>query len=239
MFTEKQWGDLAKELESRHSVLSTLVDKLNAKEFDHSKELAATDIFVEKAQVYLTERARFLARMGTINSVLVLIIFLVPAIYLSNHQLLPNDIIFNSKQKNISTLSTQELITINIDNGYLFSLIVLRNTTIGGAIIAAAVYLIHISRACFHESTILYNRRHALRFGRLYIYLKMSGYNFDLKDLESAFKWSDEFSTAFKDIKPESIAPNNIIQGFADIASKTMDVSKEAIRNIVQDKKNK
>ena len=49
----------------------------------------------------------------------------------------------------------------------------------------------------------MFHRRHALRFGRLYVYLIEGKVNF--KDLEEAFKWNIDFTTAFKDIKADKM----------------------------------
>lgn len=82
-----------------------------------------------------------------------------------------------------------------------------------GIILGVAFFLASLAKAHLHESTTLYNRRHLVRLGRLYFYLKLAGLDkeslFDLKkelkvdDLEKAFGSILESSTAFKTIAPE------------------------------------
>jgi hypothetical protein len=216
MFKKSVWKSLENELFQRHLLLRKLGAQLKKDGFDfHNTELAATDIFVEKAQVYLTWRARFLTFSGSLTAIMALLCFVVPSIILLTE---PNTFppIPNALNTN-NTLSKEQY-------NYIFYLTVLRNSSIGGGFVAAAGLLIYICRSCFHEATILYNRRHALRFGRLFVYLRMSGDLFKLKELETAFKWTDEYSTAFKELKPES-TPNTSIPGigiFKDIVEKSL-----------------
>jgi hypothetical protein len=48
----------------------------------------------------------------------------------------------------------------------------LRAAVLAGFAGAAVYFAASLSRAFFHEATALFNRRHALRFGRMYVYLK-------------------------------------------------------------------
>jgi hypothetical protein len=85
-----------------------------------------------------------------------------------------------------------------------------------GVILGIAYFLSSLARAFLHESTILENRRHSVRLGRLYLHLKVSSAENESKlgkiidalevaDLERCFGWNLETSTAFKDIKPEAM----------------------------------
>jgi hypothetical protein len=165
---------------------------------DHEKNeaqrfrLAATDIFVEKAQCILTGRGRFLASWGALMGVMAFGCFICPAYYIYQT---PLSTVIDNRQ--------------TID-GYILTLILVKASTVGGLLVAAAVFAMHLCRAFFHEATILFNRRHALRFGRLYVYLYDG--QIILDEIEKAFKWSDEFSTAFQDIKPEHITPKSPTQ---------------------------
>jgi hypothetical protein len=245
MFKKKVWRALEKELDSRHVLLGRFSNKLKADGFDkYHIELAATDIFVEKAQVYLTWRARFLTIAGLAAAILSLISFICPAYYLIQDTFDRQDeeagiVKVDNKPISVSRYLLKSLVTphqktisgsgasaVTIEKGlsksqyeYIFYLSLLRGSSVGGAFIAAAGFLIYLSRSCFHEATILYNRRHALRFGRLFVYLKMSGELFDLKELETAFKWTDEYSTAFKELKPESSGSPNLIPGLSSVIS--------------------
>lgn len=261
MFRKTVWRALERELDNRHLLLDRFSEKLRRGGFDKYKsELAATDIFVEKAQVYLTWRARFLTIAGVVAALLSIVSLVSPAVLLINDSIVVNegdakpvksaekDTMPVSKylikklvqpaeytethpvsantdkdaQKQgahvrLDTVSTTRLYTNKNQYNYIFYLLLLRSSSIGGAFVAAAGFLIYLSRSCFHEATILYNRRHALRFGRLFVYLKMSGDMFDLKELETAFKWTDEYSTAFKELKPEAAASPNIIPGLSSV----------------------
>lgn len=255
MFRKKVWRALERELDNRHLLLDRFSEKLRRGGFDKYKsELAATDIFVEKAQVYLTWRARFLTIAGVAAALLSIVSLVSPAVLLINDSIVVNEgeaksvdsaekdtmqvskylikklvqpaeytVIHpaNAEQNQGAhvgqdTLSTRRYTNKNQYN-YIFYLLLLRSSSIGGAFVAAAGFLIYLSRSCFHEATILYNRRHALRFGRLFVYLKMSGDLFDLKELETAFKWTDEYSTAFKELKPEAAGSPNIIPGLSSV----------------------
>src|SRR3989338_698250 len=109
--------------------------------------------------------------------------------------------------------------TIDTTGSLIFMII--KGGAAAGLVIASAMFLMHLARALFHEATILFNRRHALRFGRLFIYLKEG--EISLEDLEKAFKWNDEFSTAFKDIRIDPVAPRTAIQSMTDAFDKAAD----------------
>ena len=63
--------------------------------------------------------------------------------------------------------------------------------------------LISLSRSFFHEGLSLFERRHALRFGRMYLYLKKGVVS--EKWLETFFQWNKETKTSFLDMKPEVV----------------------------------
>ena len=64
--------------------------------------------------------------------------------------------------------------------------------------------------AFFHEGTVLFSRRHSLRFGRLFVYLMSD--HMKREDLEAVFNWNAEFSTAFRDIRAEGIAKSPLLK---------------------------
>jgi hypothetical protein len=51
----------------------------------------------------------------------------------------------------------------------------------------------------------------------LFVYLKTAGNVFTIDELEMAFKWTDEYSTAFKELKPESNPSQSMIPGLSMI----------------------
>jgi hypothetical protein len=87
---------------------------------------------------------------------------------------------------------------------------------IAGLVLVAAKGILSLIRAFLHEATRLLERRHALRFGKLFFYLKLGRKNdsidLTLKDIQEAFQWNKETSTAFQDMRPEVIADTIINQ---------------------------
>jgi len=246
MFKRKVWRKLERELDERFYLFNKLSQQIKDDDINqHHIEVAATDLFVEKAQVYLTWRARFLTFVGSFAAVIAVIIFLIPAIVLSfatdfnpsiySKVFIEKYDIKSVKDKGVETISYKGLTKNQFT--YIFYLMLLRNSAIGGAFIAAAGFLVYISRSCFHEATILYNRRHALRFGRLFVYLKTAGNVFTIDELETAFKWTDEYSTAFKELKPESSPSPSMIPGLAMIGDviKKFKEDKEEIKRSSKD----
>lgn len=121
-------------------------------------------------------------------------------------------------------------------SGIAFAFLLLRALSFGGFVLAAVYFLASLSRAFFHESTVLYNRRHALRFGRLAVYLEDGSPDRDI--LERIFRWNEEFSSAFKDIKPEAMRdvgigklaslPPETLKAVADIALAAGELKKQS-----------
>jgi hypothetical protein len=100
--------------------------------------------------------------------------------------------------------------------------LILKSTTAGAFIVGIATFLVSLSRALLHEATVLYSRRHSLRFGRLFVYLMSE--KMTREDLVAVFNWNAEFSTAFKDIQAENVAKSPLI--------KSMEVPAEVIKSI-------
>jgi hypothetical protein len=226
MFKRKVWRLLEAELDERLFLFNKLSQQIQDNDLSrHHVEVAATDLFVEKAQVYLTWRARFLTFVGGFAALVAIVVFMFPAIYLIyKEDFSPSSYAKIFIEKYDITYVKRSGIEQTTYNGltknqfaYIFYLMLLRNSAIGGAFIASAGFLVYISRSCFHEATILYNRRHALRFGRLFVYLKTAGNVFTIDELETAFKWTDEYSTAFKELKPESNPSQAMIPGLSMI----------------------
>jgi hypothetical protein len=172
-------------------------------------QLAVVDVFVEKAQHFLTERSDKQERSGVWASLATLLMmafaFFFAFVYVFN---LP----FSLQQTEKSDGST--IITII---NFLEFLAVL------GPIIGIAYFFTSLARAFFHEATILRNRRHSVRLGRLLLHLKVSSATspeeltavikeLDITEVERSFGWNLETSTAFKDINPEAMTTSLIAQ---------------------------
>jgi len=157
--------------------------------------LASTDVFVEKAQRVLTRRARFLYVAGTISTTLIFIILgaVICLLYLHIQDLPPE--IVNSTQALIYKI--------------------FQSISVSAFVIIALKWLLNLSRAFFHEASSLLERRHALRFGRLYVYLKNG--RVDEKQLMEMFQWNKETSSSFLDINPNMVAETWINKFFETI----------------------
>ncbi|MDD2898405.1 MAG: hypothetical protein PHI31_06795 [Desulfuromonadaceae bacterium] len=178
----KNWEFLEKEVESRRKLL---LEALRAR-FPNSNTvaMAATDVFVEKAQLALSQRAEGMVFWGLVTGGLGTIVLILTAVYLGYVDFFHPD---HSKYDN-----------------YTFTLKLVKTTTISALILGADVMLMGLAKSLLHEAMVLYNRRHALRFGRLYVYTQNGNVNID--KLIDAFEWNSEYTSAFKDLKPETIS---------------------------------
>lgn len=186
-------------------------------------ELSSTDVFVEKALYHLEERARsyrywavsmlFCAGVGIGGALL--------------YYMLVDPIAAD--------------ITRAISWNYVgLVMFVLRSATVA-ALFGYTVYIfVSFSRAFFHEATILRNRSHSLRFGRLFVYLKFGGIlnaeeltktraDLTVRDLEEAFGWNIESSTAFKEIRAE-LAMEGPYGKAAELIQKGMEIAADVIK---------
>lgn len=166
--------------------------------------LASTDLFVEKAQRVLTRRYRTLFTMGVVVTIMTLSV-LALALYHASGQL---DKVIDS--------------TIELSNQILI-LRIFQATAFTAFLLVAVKLLISLGRSFFHEALCLVERRHALRFGRLYVYLKRG----DIEDegLEEAFQWNKESKTSFLDMKPEVVAEtllHKIVEAFGKLPPETI-----------------
>jgi hypothetical protein len=173
--------------------------------------MAATDVFVEKAQKLLSTRARQLMLGGIATGSIATILLLAGATFL-----------FRS---HIDDILKQVLGTgpDNPINGYALTIFMFKTTSASVMGFGAIYVLIAWSRALFHEAMVLYNRRHALRFGRLFVYAK--GGEVSLDELETAFKWNYEFTSAFKDIRPEK-ASRTMLQSSVEVLHEVVEALK-------------
>jgi hypothetical protein len=153
--------------------------------------IAATDVFVQKAQSMLTCRGRWLVFWSILIIISVLIILGYSANFLYTKSL--------ADFYPLGTIGTD--ITLHNMSRKTFVLLLVKSSSEGACIVAAVVLLIKLAIALLHEATVLFHRRHALRFGRLFVYMNHG--NVNPKDLQKVFQWNNEFSTAFKNINTE------------------------------------
>jgi hypothetical protein len=176
-------------------------------------QLATIDVFVEKAQHFLTERADRQQCYGVI-AMLVTFLTMVFAIFLAFiHYFFgetPTKLAPDEYPKIIPFLHFLEFLTVL------------------APIFGIAYFSTSLARAFFHEATILRNRRHSVRLGRLLLHLKVSSARsadglakiiegLDITEVERSFGWNLETSTAFKDINPESMTTGLIPQLIAAV----------------------
>ena len=120
------------------------------------------------------------------------------------------------------------LATLPGPTGFKLTVYLLRSLAFSGFALALLYFTASMARAFLHEGTNLANRIHSLRFGRLYIYLKYGSVEKEgldklrralkVSDLEEAFGWNIETSTAFKDMKTELMARNALVSALESVA---------------------
>jgi len=191
--SEIPWQEIEAEVKVREKVVSRIAAALHEGGINASMEIAATDVFVEKAERALTtrsQRMRMMSRfcLGFLGFVMVLgLATLFGAV--------PGAISYDSTTTEATILSA------------------LHNFAVLGILLGLVYLGASLLRAYLHEATVLENRVHSLRLGRLYVYLKLASVTPDelgkmrdalnAADIERIFGWNIESSTAFKDIRPE------------------------------------
>jgi hypothetical protein len=189
-----EWSDAVEHVKKRRESLAQILDsKADAALIQQNSEfeLAAIDLFVEKAQAMLTRRGDDHRWLGIFTSWLVFEILLaaiVALLWLALHG---------------AVQPRWEDVVIRIAT----------TASIAGILLGAAFFMSALARAHLHEATTLYNRRHMVRAGRLFLYLKFlsdrrrplrkAKNRLTVQDMEHAFGGLRETSTAFKDIKSE------------------------------------
>lgn len=173
--------------------------------------LATIDIFVEKAQFVLTRRSDRLFKWGVVS--IGGVIFLLISTYV---------IAFIISYAPSNDISTNLLI-----------LKIFQSIALSAYIYVTVKYLIALGRSFLHEASVLRERRHSLRFGRLFAYLKKG--DVTLKELQDSFDWNRTTNTSFLDVNPSTItetllhkvadavikAPTETIKIIAEQISKT------------------
>jgi hypothetical protein len=176
-------------------------------------ELSATDLFVEKVQNKLTERGNQHHLLGTAYSYAVFFALLLALLYL---------LAFAPQGY---TLTWPGLLGRIAANG-----------AVVGIFLGAAFFLGSLARSHLHEATVLFNKRHMVRLGRLFLYLKFAGLSgaalmqakekLNVEDIERAFGSVHETSTAFKTIKVEILTSTifgQFAKAFSEVAAKKKD----------------
>ena len=152
--SSERFQRIQEELVDRYIILETANRRLDALNYKHVDRLAATDVFIEKAQQKLTVRARWFFAFGVLASIGTVSALLFGTWYVGNY-----------------SLGAARAEVGGTFDGSSITLLILRGTTVTAYILGAAYVCFNFAKALFHEGTNSLNRRHALRFGRLYVYL--------------------------------------------------------------------
>jgi len=192
---QKRWEEIGWEVFERKALLLAAAKDLQDNGCSNPVKLAAADVFVEKAQKFLTDRGDQLYIWGKVTACCAVIVMLIVASFLT---LWPA-----TRFLAVTTADAK------ISNAYL-AVVILKATTAGGFFAGIIYFLVSLSMAFFHEGTVLFSRRHSLRFGRLFVYLMSD--HMKREDLEAVFNWNAEFSTAFRDIRAEGIAKSPLLK---------------------------
>ncbi|POS02896.1 hypothetical protein Q361_102210 [Flavobacterium croceum DSM 17960] len=224
MSNKNIWEDISNELNKRNEVLDEMLKKNDANSFLKEKSLiySVTEVFVEKAQEKLTKRANVLKRYTIVSVLLTIILILLFLFYLIFKDYIEHYIYEVLYEKCDYFTYTKEK---NEINAYTFTLQVLKLLSIGGLFGGLIYYLSRFSFIFYKEMTSLYNTRHDLRFGRLYIYLSKKD-EFELKELVDAFHWSRNDLT-----NENGLELNSPINTMTDGIEKIIKASAELVKN--------
>ena len=198
--SETPWAEIEAEVLIREKVVAGIANGLREKGASAAMEIAATDVFVEKAERALTGRSRRMRLMSK-----ACLCFLGGVISLCLAVLLIPGILSSDSSSTGATL-----------------LSALHNFALLGVLLGLVYLGASLLRAYLHEATVLENRVHSLRLGRLYVYLKLASVSnqeltkvrrqLSATDVERIFGWNIESSTAFKDIRPEYMTKSTVAQ---------------------------
>lgn len=182
-----RWRGIAEEIFLRKKLLTAArIDLVNHLKYSEKQavKLAATDVFMEKAQYYLTRRAGIYYASGIFVGLITVLVLLMTGVHILNMDI--------REYTNGLEMTTQNTV-----------LIVLKSITASSFILAIVYLMGGITRALLHEAASNLSKRHALRFSRLYIYLKDG--NISAEEARDVLKWNEEFGSAFKDINADKM----------------------------------
>jgi hypothetical protein len=89
-------------------------------------------------------------------------------------------------------------------------------------------FLLSISLALLNEAMVHYNRRHALRSGRLYMYVK-HGKIKNIEEFEKAFRWNETVTSSFQTVMTDKF-PKNLTSEVIDLMKETIKATSEFAR---------
>jgi hypothetical protein len=191
-----EWRKIEATLDDRYRVLARLRRKHQANLFTPS--IIATDVLLEKAQNRLTGRAWLYLSAG-------LLLFLcATALALSTAALLlaQDGILSFLGLYPVGAAAPAKM------DGYEFTLTLVRRLIGGGLVAGAAGFMAALSLGCFKAGTLLFHRRHSLRYIRFLAYQKDG--ELHNKDLRDVFGVEDTITRTFDHVRSEVLTANLI-----------------------------
>lgn len=176
--------------------------------FPRSYYLAITDLFVEKALAYLDKHASKYQLYGMISYSISFFLILAGVIasfnsmskeishsYLGAIYQIPGFVFASKEGAQVTRLLLWQDVLSQLMKSFTFY----------GMIVLMAVMVGRLGRAMLNQAERLFERRHALRQGRLFVHLNDGKVSVD--ELEKAFNWNAALTNAFADIPTEASAP--------------------------------
>jgi hypothetical protein len=156
----KHWDHLEADIDRHNSLLFRYVDAFKKQGATNALQLASAELFTEKAQIYLSERAALYKSLGGFFAILATFTLFLGIMVISTHNV--GEFVGELNKDRSDTVSGWQVVTIYF----------IRVIAVGGLFAGTIYFFASLSFAFFHESTSLYNRRHATRLGRLYMFIK-------------------------------------------------------------------
>jgi hypothetical protein len=160
----------------------------------HIFRLAATDLFVERAQFVLAQRARSMWRSGIVSTASAVALLIGLSAFL----------VWRAEAISSTSLSGNDL-----------ALGLVEMLASAAIVFFAVRYLIKLSRSFFNENVALVAKQHALGFGRLYVYTNPDAVR--LKDMQDAFGIDLESTPIFLDLRSREAADTLYSKVTADL----------------------
>ncbi len=224
----ERWESTEKAVKSRQRQVASLAKLNKASDLSHlpaSIQISATDIFVQKAQDTLVARKNMMYILATIS-----IMIFCTIIFIGIWELRILTFVKVNIFGDPASIEPYSKLFSGPNAWPLVVYFTIRNATLIGLYLFCLYVPASLFRAFLHEGTILENRIHSIRLGRLYVYLKLTANSEDhyirevstalsAEEIEKAFGWNIETSTAFKDIDAGAINKSAIGQIAAAVAS--------------------
>jgi len=213
-------------------------------EMDSIYRLSAIDLFVEKAIVVLESEAKKYQIWGKIAIITATIPILI-GIYVAGHNYLNNSIPnkpiqpYNLDKQNIFTVIEKDknhsishenlkiLLDREIELSWQYSLVMfVQSFTFYGLLVLATVLCMRFGKSFIDQAERLFNRRHALREGRLYLHLQ-NGKVGSVEEFDKVFNWNTSQDNAFATITTDAQAPwGTALKEALNIIPKTVEAAK-------------